>query len=122
MKGGQSSVIHSHFIGSEGQYLQDKQGVRLAAAKRRLSKRQSDIQDEQRAWFLSGKTRWTGSYSQKVTQRGNRLSGRPSGRWGKRNRKTSGETTKVDRDVTRSPLCTYARDLGVFRVPNRQWY
>lgn len=81
MNGGQSSVIHLQVIGSEGQYLQDKHGVRLVAAKRRLSKRQSDIQDEQRAWFLSEKIRWTRSYSQKVTQRGNRPSGRPSGRW-----------------------------------------
>lgn len=81
MNGGQSCIIHQELIASEGHYLRDRHGVRLAAVKHRLSKRQSDTQDEQRAWFLSEKTRWTRSYSQKITQRGNRPSGRPSGRW-----------------------------------------
>lgn len=83
MNNGQSSIIHQQVIGSEGRCLQDKarRPTNLVAAKRRLSKRQSDIQDEQRAWFLSEKIRWTRTCSQKVTQRGNRPSGRPSGRW-----------------------------------------
>lgn len=89
--------------------IQDMHGVRLVAVKRGLSKRQSDMRDEQRAWYLSENIRWTRTRSQKTTQRGNCPSRRPSGRWGKRNGKISGETTKSGPRCDEIPTCTCAR-------------